>query len=76
MTDELHYLPFVTAAASSFASAGFLGWWLSGRFRRVEDIQRAALDEHETKDERRHEDNLRRFEKMAVSLARLGNGGD
>lgn len=31
------------------------------------------LDTHEDKDQRRHEENLYRFEKVSVALARLGS---
>lgn len=64
------------------------GWWLSGRFRAIEDRQRDQidrlakegrehLDAHEEKDGERHEDNLERFRTISVSLAKLGasNGG-
>lgn len=64
------------------------GWWLSGRFRSIEERQREQidrlasegrkhLDDHEDKDQERHEDNLERFRTISVSLAKLGasNGG-
>lgn len=64
------------------------GWWLSGRFRSIEERQREQierlakegrehLDMHEEKDNDRHEENLERFRTISVSLAKLGasNGG-
>ncbi len=62
---------------------GVFGWWLSGRFRNIEERQREQierlakegrehLDKHEEKDGERHEDNLERFRTISVSLARLG----
>lgn len=70
----------LTAAATVVSCAGAvagLGWWLSGRFRKVEIGQRAILDAHEDKDQERHEENLGRFAEIKVALARLGykNGG-
>lgn len=60
-----------------------LGWWLSGRFRKSEeradsridklaDDTRLQLNEHENRDQFRHEENLRRFEKISVGLVKLG----
>lgn len=64
------------------AAVACLGWWLSGKFRTVETAYRDSLDEHELKDQTRHEENLKRFEVTAerissidVKLARMGNGG-
>ncbi len=62
----------ISAYGGPVAIAG-LGWWLSGRFRCIERAQSAALDKHETEDERRHVENLKRFEKIAVALANLGH---
>lgn len=53
-----------------------LGWWLSGRFRKIENIQRTKVEElaeiqrrqlqaHEDRDQERHEENLDRFQKQA-----------
>lgn len=61
--------------------------WLIGSFNRLEASVTATgmaatkvqsdlskmLDIHETKDQTRHEENLYRFEKISVSLARLGS---
>lgn len=52
-----------------------LGWWLSGRFRQVEEIQRIRTEElaeaharqlaaHEAKDQQRHAENVERLEKL------------
>lgn len=61
--------------------------WLIGSFNRLEasvtstgmvaakvqqDLSK-MLDIHEAKDQTRHEENLYRFEKISVSLARLGS---
>ena len=61
------------AVFGSVASVAGLGWWLSGRFRSVENSQREMLATHEREDQRRHEENLERFKKNAVALARLGD---
>lgn len=52
--------------------------WLVSSFRALsKDIQglaalsRKQLDDHEDKDQYRHEENLRRFEIIAVALARV-----
>lgn len=61
--------------------------WLLGSFKRletqvanasttaaqVEINTRILLDKHEGMDQARHEENLYRFEKIAVALARLGS---
>lgn len=41
--------------------------------RRVETNTAVALDRHEDMDQKRHEENLYRFEKISVALARLGS---
>lgn len=67
--------PIVTAVVGTFTVCGSiagLGWWLSGRFRKVETGQRSILDAHETKDQERHEENLERFKNISIALARLG----
>lgn len=72
------------AVGGPMLSVAALGWWLSGRFRKVEIAQRDKLDElsqlhreqldaHEEKDQERHEDNLERFRTISVSLAQLGS---
>ena len=55
--------------------------WLIGSFDRLEvtikDLSKATttwLDAHELLDQTRHEQNLLRFEKINVTLARLENG--
>lgn len=54
--------------------------WQSHRFHALEDLARRVettthqwLDTHELMDQKRHEENLYRFEKISVSLARLGS---
>jgi hypothetical protein len=54
--------------------------WLSNNFTSLKhDIEENAkkysswLTTHEEKDQGRHEDNLYRFEKISVALARLGS---
>lgn len=61
--------------------------WLLGSFKRlensvkeiaisahvVEDNTKRMLENHEVKDQTRHEENLYRFEKISVALARLGS---
>ena len=64
----------LTAVLTSVASVAGLGWWLSGRFRSVENVQRVMLAAHEKEDQRRHEENLERFRLVSVELARK-NGG-
>lgn len=54
-------------------------WWLSSKFRCMEEVGRTIerntqdiLIEHENKDQQRHIENLKRFEKISVALARIG----
>lgn len=54
--------------------------WLTSSFTALKgDIKENAttytkwLSSHEDKDQNRHEENLRRFEKISVSLAKLGS---
>jgi hypothetical protein len=69
-------LAFATAAASSWAAVGTLGWWLSGRFRAVEKATQETIEKHEQIDQRRHDENLGNFNDIRVILARNGiNGG-
>ena len=70
-------LAFLATVAGVVGPIFGLGWWLSGRFRSVEVANAAALAEHDKEDQRRHEENLERFRRTTVSLARLGdkNGG-
>lgn len=75
----------IIKASSPLAVAG-LGWWLSGRFRKVEeagnerltkitDAFRSAIQDHERVDQKRHEENLGRFANIRVMLARAGLNG-
>ena len=83
MTGDPNNITIVISSAN-LGGIAWMGWWLSGRFRKVEVSQRALLDQsakehreqldkHEELDQRRHEENLRRFEKISVSLARMGS---
>ena len=83
MNDFLDWT-FIERVAPALVSAMGLAWWLSGKFRNVEtrtddrvqrlaDQQKSAMDAHEIKDQLRHDQNLLRFEKISVSLARLGS---
>lgn len=54
--------------------------WLIGKFKLLDSeihINRETvskmLDSHESQDQRRHEENLYRFEKISVALARMGS---
>lgn len=54
--------------------------WLVGKFAKVSDKLDAQylsfnnqMDGHEVKDQARHEENLHRFEKVSVALAKLGS---
>lgn len=49
-----------------------LGWWLSGKFRAIERSYAQSLEDHEQKDQTRHEENLARFGKISIALARMG----
>lgn len=62
----------ITALLSVTGSVFGLGWWLSGRFSRIEVAYRNSLDEHEAKDQSRHEQNLERFQRINVMVAQLG----
>ena len=72
MTDVSPILAVAVAVGGSAGSAVGLGWWLSGQFRKVEKVQHAMLIAHEDKDQERHEENLERFGKISVALARMG----
>jgi hypothetical protein len=54
------------------AAVACLGWWLSGKFRDMERANTQALATHENEDQRRHVENLRRFGRLDVRLARMG----
>lgn len=54
--------------------------WLVGKFTKVSEKLDAQclsfnnqVDAHEAKDQARHEENLYRFEKISVALAKLGS---
>lgn len=56
----------------TMAMVAWLAWHLNSKFAKIDrDVQR-LLDDHEDKDQLRHEANLIRFEKISVALARLG----
>lgn len=40
---------------------------------KIQEVFMKMLDNHENLDQRRHEENLYRFEKVSVALARLGS---
>ena len=82
MPTEL-WLAFATAAASSFAAVGCLGWWLSTQFRNVElkaaqVAEQLALkaeetmERHEIIDQRRHEEARDNTQKIFIALTQLG----
>ena len=63
------------------AAVWCLGWWLSGKFRAVEKAAQAtaetvaakaqaAIDSHELVDRTRHDENLRNFQRIFMTLAR------
>jgi len=60
------------AAASVIAAAASLSWWLAAKFAEVRKMFYKVLDAHEVLDQRRHEENLSRFERIHVALAQLG----
>ena len=64
-----------TAIAGSIASAAGLGFWLSGKFQDIKDDSRLRMEIHEAKDDRRHEDNIAKFNEIEVTLARFGERG-
>lgn len=90
----------VLVAAAGLAGTAVIGalrfvWWLRGQFQAVKDAGQTRwetvketfekkVDDHETKDQERHEDNLRRFgegrdrmtsiEAKLSTLIRNGNG--
>jgi len=63
MTDT--YISAVVAVAGIIGSVFTLGWWLSGRFRLIEQ------DAHI-----RHLENLDRFRRIGLALVRLGSDDD
>ena len=62
----------ITAVASSGTAALGLGWWLSGRFRKVEIKTEETIAKHELVDERRHMQNIEALEKIRLALAKAG----
>ena len=62
----------VAALVSGVVTTASVVWMLSGRFTIVERLAATALDRHEEKDQRRHEENLERFSQIKVALALLG----
>lgn len=77
----LQYAVPVSAIITLFLSVNILFMrWLSNKFRYYEDLAHAiersaytAMEKHEANDQARHEENLHRFEKISVALARLGS---
>lgn len=75
------------AITASAALSGLFFKWLSGNFKRLEgsmdqlksfaqhrtEMTETLLNDHEDHDQQRHEENLHRFEKISVALARLGS---
>jgi hypothetical protein len=50
-------------------------WQLSREMQSVRRDNDVAMDRHETKDQSRHEENLQRFSKINISLAKLNGVG-
>lgn len=73
--------PIVASAMTiSFGMVTIYFKWLTGSFKRLEiavnklsETTNGLLDSHEDLDQFRHEQNLLRFEKISVALARLGS---
>jgi hypothetical protein len=61
----------VTAIGGSIASAAGLGFWLAGKFQEVKDDGRQRMAAHEAQDNKRHEDNIGKFNRIEIELARL-----
>lgn len=75
MADTVVLLISATSTAVSSLTGMFgLGWWLSGKFRAVENTNRQLLAAHEAKDQERHEENLGRFAEINVTIAEMGGG--
>jgi hypothetical protein len=69
-----------TLVTAFFAVNTFFFRWLMSSFSKLRDLieeqekeMRDWLNEHEDRDQLRHEENLHRFEKIAVALARMGS---
>ncbi len=65
-----------TVAAAVVGSAVRLAWWLSEKFAEVKDTYTTELNEHEAKDQQRHEDDLARFSAVAAKLATIIRNGN
>lgn len=73
--------PIIGASITTVVSINlmFIKWLISSLAELRKDIKSQGistqdwLSEHETKDINRHEENLHRFEKISVALARLGS---
>ena len=66
-----------TVAAAVIGTAIRLTWWLSEKFAEVKETYTTGLNEHEAKDQERHEDNLARFSAVEANFATIiknGNG--
>lgn len=71
--------PLVGAAITTIVTINtmFLKWLLASFKGLREDIKelgkshQSQIDAHEDKDQTRHEDNLKRFETLAIALTRL-----
>lgn len=71
---------FASAMTISFGLVTLYFRWLTGSFKKlnlsVTDLSNTIskwLSEHEDLDQARHEQNLARFERISVSLARMGS---
>ena len=81
---DIAWLPVVTAVLSTLVTVGSLTWKLSSNMNRIAQTAkdtadtvaaaaRVSLAEHEDKDQERHEENLQRFQRIFVALAKLGS---
>lgn len=80
---------FIQPSLAGILTAGITGFfalnavfitWLMNSFSKLrhtieksEDVLEKTFDTHEVKDQARHEENLYRFERISVALARLGS---
>lgn len=72
--------PLAALAGIFFTVNLYLMKWLSNKFKyyecmiqRIEKSAYIQMDNHESKDQARHEEALYRFEKISVALAKLGS---